>query len=67
MLVMEYLCSKQKRRKKKKNKQTKKKKKKNSMPSYALKKKMKMQWSGTDTIEVHILPQTPNGKKNTNN
>ena len=23
---------------------------------------MKMQLSGTDTIEFHILPQTPNGK-----
>ena len=24
---------------------------------------MKRQWSGTDTIEIHILPQTPYGKR----
>ena len=24
---------------------------------------IKMQWSGTDTVEFHILSQTPNGKR----
>ena len=32
--------------------------------SYVLhdRKQMKKQWSGTDTIEFHILPQAPTGK-----